>query len=70
MDFLAVASLGTYPTPTVTALERAAYAATYGLFGGPLAAEVDAFVPNDRIYSIPYQNRTFSIQYQNRTYSI
>ena len=61
MDFLAIVSIGTYPAASSTLLERSAYAATYGLFGGPLSAVVDAFVPNDRTYSIPYQNRTYSI---------
>ncbi len=33
MDFLAIASLGTYPTPTPTLTARAAYAVSYGLLG-------------------------------------
>jgi len=31
MDFLSVASLGFYPTPTPTGAARAAFVATYGL---------------------------------------
>lgn len=31
MDFFAIASNGAYPTPTPTAVQRAAYAVTYGL---------------------------------------
>lgn len=31
MDWFAVASLGTYPTPGVTATQRAAFAVSYGL---------------------------------------
>jgi len=31
MDWLAVVSTGTYPTPTPTDSERAAYAVSYGL---------------------------------------
>jgi hypothetical protein len=31
MDFIAIASLGFYPTPTPTGQQRAAYVATYGL---------------------------------------
>lgn len=70
MDFLAVASLGTYPASSVTTLERAAFAATYGLFGGPLAEVLDTVVPESRTYSIPYENRIYSVPYQNRIYSI
>ena len=33
MDWLAVVSTGTYPTPTPTDSERAAYAVSYGLLG-------------------------------------
>ena len=33
MDFMAIASWGTYPTPTPTNAQRAAYAASYGLLG-------------------------------------
>ena len=39
MDFFAIASYGAYPTPTPTGAQRAAFAVTYGLFGGPLAAD-------------------------------
>lgn len=31
MDYFAIASLGTFPTPTPTASERMAYAVSYGL---------------------------------------
>jgi len=31
MEFFAIASLGTYPTPTPTMTQRAAYAVSYGL---------------------------------------
>lgn len=40
MDFLAVASMGFYPTPTPTGAQRMASVATYGLFLGPLPAGV------------------------------
>lgn len=33
MDFLAIASMGTYPTPTPTDALRAGYAVTFGLLG-------------------------------------
>ena len=33
MDFFAITSIGTYPIPTPTALQRAAYAVSYGLLG-------------------------------------
>jgi len=33
MDFLAIVSLGAYPTPTPTATARAAYAVSFGLLG-------------------------------------
>lgn len=35
MDFLAIASIGTFPTPTPTAAQRMASVVTYGLFLGP-----------------------------------
>ena len=31
MDFIAIISMGFYPTPTPTTAERAAFVATYGL---------------------------------------
>ncbi len=33
LDFMAIVSNGTYPTPTPTAAARAAYAVSYGLLG-------------------------------------
>lgn len=33
MDWFAVVSMGAYPTSTVTAKQRAAYAVSYGLLG-------------------------------------
>lgn len=38
MDFFAIASVGTYPTPTPSDAERAASVVTWGLFLGPLAS--------------------------------
>lgn len=40
MDYLAIVSVGFYPTPTPTASERMAYAVSYGLLGS-----LGAFVP-------------------------
>lgn len=38
MDWFAVVSLGTFPTPTPTAAARAIYAASWGLLGvGPVS---------------------------------
>lgn len=39
MDFFAIASSGVYPSPASTAAQRAAFAVTYGLFGGPLVED-------------------------------
>lgn len=39
MDFFAIATAGFYPTPTPTAAERTASAATWGYFLGPLTAD-------------------------------
>ena len=39
MDFFAIATLGTYPTPTPTDAQRAAYFCSWGFLGtAPVAA--------------------------------
>ena len=44
LDYMAIISNGTYPTPTPTGTERAAYAISYGLLGviptGTISASV------------------------------
>lgn len=42
MDWFAIVSLGTYPTPTPTAAQRAIYAASWGLLGTAPAYTVPA----------------------------
>ena len=38
MDFFAITSVGTYPTPTPTSSQRAAYAASYGFLSSLIEA--------------------------------
>lgn len=43
MDWFAIASWGAYPTPGVTAAQRAAYAVSYGLLSSVAAATGNLF---------------------------
>lgn len=40
MDWFAIVSCGTYPTPTPTAAQRAAYAVSYGLLDALPAGDI------------------------------
>lgn len=40
MDFFAIVSIGTYPTPTPTVSERMAYAVSYGLLDSLVELEI------------------------------
>lgn len=40
LDFFAYSTLGLFPTPTPSTTERAAWAATLGMFGGPLPISI------------------------------